>query len=73
MGVYTLSAHSVSALSSIHKKDNSGAMNTGEQEKQMNERYHRKDEYSDGIMIKVTEEISAGRENHLFPNMNQIF
>lgn len=43
MGAYTLSVHSASALSSIHEKDKSGAMNTGEKEKQMNERYHGKE------------------------------
>lgn len=38
----------------------------------MHERYHRKDEYSHGMMIKETEEISVGREKHLFPNLNQM-
>lgn len=55
MGACTLSAHNASALSSICE-DKGGAINAGEQEKQMNERYHGKEEYSDGIMIKVTEE-----------------
>lgn len=72
MGAYRLSAHSVSALSSIHEKDKGSVMNAGELEKWMNERYHRKEEYSNGIMIKVTEKISIGRENHLFPNKKQM-